>query len=44
MDDLKKYSEKNLKDIKHFFDEDIEFWYGREFENKAIRDSMRHLE
>lgn len=32
MDELKKYSEKTFEDIKHFTDENIEFWYARELQ------------
>ena len=32
MDELKNYSEKTFKNIIHFTDEDIEFWYARELQ------------
>lgn len=32
MDNIQKYSEKIFEDIKHFTDEGIEFWYGRELQ------------
>ncbi|MGH4120874.1 DNA damage-inducible protein D [Clostridium sp.] len=32
MDELKKYSERTFENIKHFTEEDIEFWYGRELQ------------
>ena len=32
MDELKKYSKETFEDIKHFTDEDIEFWYARELQ------------
>ena len=33
MDNIQKYSEKIFEDIKHFTEEDIEFWYARELQS-----------
>ena len=32
MDELKKIFEKTFENIKHFKDDDIEFWYPRELQ------------